>query len=151
MEASSSKTDSSIRDPVKVRVVLYNSSGQVVLGRTRDGDCKWGLPGGAVEPNDQGLMAAAQREVAEETGARGCHSWQVLYTDEARRTCVCAARVGLDSKLDSSQDPDQEFSEIRFFTPDQVAEMGNSAWDDAKDYIEIFFKNKTNWVSACKK
>ena len=121
----------------KVRVVLTDARGRVLLGRTQDGACNWGLPGGAIDPVDADVLAAAEREVAEETGARGCSEWRVAFFDQTRRTSVCAAVVGGDAiaSLDPSLDPDQEFSELRFFEAADVAAMATGIWDDAKEYV----------------
>ena len=83
----------------KVRVVLTDRRGRVLLGRTRDGACRWGLPGGGIEPEDYGnVLATAEREVAEETGARSCSQWRIAFVDEQRRTSVCAARPSSDRR-----------------------------------------------------
>ena len=130
-------SNDSFPQPLKVRVVLCDTLGHVMLGRTTDGDCKWGLPGGAIEPSDQDVLAAAKREVAEETGALDCTNWRVVYVDKARGTWVCAAQISPDAQIDPSQDPDQEFSDIRFFKPSQVQEMRGSVWEDARKYVSV--------------
>lgn len=132
--------------PWKVRVVLTNGSGRVLLGRTRDGACHWGLPGGSVDVEDADALAAAKRELAGETGARSCSRWRPALVDEVRRTSVFSATIASDGDdlngLDPSQDPDHEFSELRFFEAGDVAAMGGGdIWDDAQEYVALVMRH----------
>jgi NUDIX domain len=64
-------TRSAIPGHVTCGAVVINTAGKVLLIHHNALD-RWLLPGGHVDPSDPGLLAAALRELAEETGV----SWQ---------------------------------------------------------------------------
>jgi 8-oxo-dGTP pyrophosphatase MutT (NUDIX family) len=51
----------------RVRIVVFNEQGELLLLKTWLGANKWGLPGGGVERGEP-LESAAARELVEETG-----------------------------------------------------------------------------------
>jgi len=53
-----------------VQIVVLNDQGEVLAVSRKDDHKNFGLPGGKVDPEDKDIIAAAHREMMEETGLK---------------------------------------------------------------------------------
>lgn len=98
-------------------VALIQDGNEVLMGRRNDSG-KFTSPGGKVDKNETPWDALV-REVKEETGlvVTDYKMVDVILDDKA---LVYLYKVSVKGKIDLSQDPDKEFTEIRWVNPDQV-------------------------------
>lgn len=92
-------------------VRTYQSSLQVLLVRRVASDCyplHWELPGGSVDADDATMLAAAARELREETGLEATHFSAVALMSEAPDL---TGPEGEDLAKSFSVDPDDRDSE----------------------------------------
>ena len=120
----------------RVRVVAIDRAEMSVLLGFIAREGQWGLPGGAVEEGED-LLRAGWRELREETGLSGDRVKDIRkrFHDATRGQMVLEASVVRDevaAHIDPSQDPDNEFSELRFF---RVTELPEAIFEDARQYI----------------
>ena len=118
-------------------VTLFNETGRILLVQHIDKDI-WTLPGGIVEPGESPADAAV-REVWEETGLLveltsvfgvfGGMDLVVTYSNGDRVAFVVSVFRGtiVGGKMRSDDD---EISEIRFFSPDELVAVPHSRWMD---------------------
>ena len=111
----------------------------VLFGRRGD-DGVWGLPGGHFEPaTDGSVLDTARREVLEETGISSTAITHVraIGRDEATSQEVVELRVEsravADAQLNTTQDPDAEFTEVKFWALRECASL--HAYPDAKRIV----------------
>jgi 8-oxo-dGTP diphosphatase len=109
--------------------VLMDGQGRVLLVAndwSRQGQVRYTLPGGMVEPGET-VLEALKREVIEETGLRLRsieHLAYVIHIEDRRRverTVALAFRAAYEGLLHPN-DPDGHVVEARFFTPQEVTE-----------------------------
>ncbi len=87
---------------VRVRVLIRNNDGEVLLTRTWFGHQKWSLPGGGIRRNETPAEAAV-REVYEETGIRlaieDLHEMGTFpYPEEHRKYSIACFRVDMPKR-----------------------------------------------------
>lgn len=87
---------------VRVRVLICNEDGEMLLTRTWFGHQKWSLPGGGIKRNETPAEAAV-REVHEETGIRlameDLHELGTFpYPDEHRKYTIACYKVDMPKR-----------------------------------------------------
>jgi 8-oxo-dGTP diphosphatase len=101
-------------------VVLFDSDGRVLLVHQTYGGCRWGLPGGRLEPGESPQQAAV-REVAEEAGVDVALDHLVgVYSLRRRRHGLRFIFRGTIRSGVPHPGSDGEISEVAWFTVDDL-------------------------------
>jgi 8-oxo-dGTP pyrophosphatase MutT (NUDIX family) len=109
-------------------VVLFDPDGRVLLVHQTYGGCRWGLPGGRLEPGESPQQAAV-REVAEEAGLDVSLDHLVaVYSLRSRRHGLRFIFRGTIQSGVPHPGSDGEISEVAWFGVDDLpANITNSA------------------------
>ena len=131
------------RPLVGTSIIPLLSDGRIVLILRRD-DGLWGLPGGLVDW-DEGIAAAAKREVLEETGLTltGIDRLIGVYSQpdrDPRFHAICVTVVAQVEGTFQTDDPD-EVLEVKAFRVDELP-YDRLAHDHARQ-LEDYFAGKT--------
>jgi 8-oxo-dGTP diphosphatase len=103
-------------------VVLFDPDGRVLLVHQTYGGCRWGLPGGRLEPGESPQQAAV-REVAEEAGVDVTLDHLVaVYSLRSRRHGLRFIFRGTIRRGDPQPGSDGEISEVAWFEVDHLPE-----------------------------
>ncbi len=127
--------------PGAVAVVAQNEQGKLLLVRQeREGAGKalWEIPAGVREPGEKPL-AAAQRELAEETGLRA-RTWRflaVLYPTPGYSTE--RIYLFLAQGLEGAPLARSEIAEVGFFSPAEILRWAHRGLGDAKTLAALSF------------
>lgn len=98
------------------RVVVVNDAGQVLLIRHSYGSGKWMLPGGGLNRGEAPL-AAAMRELREETGCILLHPIELGVTEEMIHAASHHVHVIAGSTADTPIPDQREIIAAQFFAP----------------------------------
>ena len=109
-------------------VVLFDPDGRVLLVHQTYGGCRWGLPGGRLEPGESPQQAAV-REVAEEAGVAVSLDHLVgLYSLRSRRHGLRFIFRGTIESGVPHPGTDGEISEVAWFAVNDLpANITNTA------------------------
>ena len=120
---------------MRVRAILVSDSGSIALGRGFDSE-EFILPGGHAEEGEHSVDAIL-RELAEETGIIGPFDIEFIgkYCDQEIFLVMTQGEPVLSSMLD----PDKEFVELQWFTPDNLPVLE----EHSADVVYQFLKGKS--------
>lgn len=114
--------------PDFVHIIAFDSEGRVLVTRQYrhgSGDIHWEIPCGGVEPEDASPLAAARRELLEETGCAGERFVELptIYANPARQNNRVHAFLAFDVKkvAEPKFDPGERI-EFRFMEVESVME-----------------------------
>jgi 8-oxo-dGTP pyrophosphatase MutT (NUDIX family) len=127
-----------------VHAVALNRDGHVLLVhqyRHPVGAFTWELPGGMVEPGED-LLAAAQRELLEETGATAVR-WRHVgsaFPNPARQTNRVHAYLAEDTAVTQPPQPDaSEALESAFFAVPEIFELIRQGTFSQANHIALLY------------
>lgn len=101
----------------KAVVALIEHNGDILMGKRGDSG-KWTSPGGGVDPKETPWDAIV-REVKEETGLV-VTDYKMVDVTLDKHCLVYLYKVQVKGKIDFSNDPDQEFTEMAYVDPFKV-------------------------------
>ena len=112
-----------------INVIAITRDGQFVLVdqyRHALGETSYEIPAGVTEPSDESMVAAAQRELAEETGYGG-GEWRLLTTlspNPATHTNLtyCFLATGVEKLGEQHLDPTEDLR-VHLMTREEVFEL----------------------------
>ncbi len=115
--------------PEWVNIIAITQEGDYVLidqYRHGLGSTDYELPAGCVEPSDPSILAAAQRELREETGYGG-GEWRLLMSISANpatqnNLAHCFVATGVEPLAEQQLDPTEELR-VHLFTEAELREL----------------------------
>lgn len=115
--------------PDWINVIAITRDGRFVLVdqyRHALGETSYEIPAGVTEPSDESMVAAAQRELAEETGYGG-GEWRLLTTlspNPATHTNLtyCFLATGVEKLSEQHLDPTEDLR-VHLMTREEVLEL----------------------------
>lgn len=117
-----------------VAVAVVTSDRGVLLGRRRDGNPPWALPGGKAEAGETAADAAV-RETAEETGLTVGAAGEIgrRVHPATGRLIVYVAAVTAEG---SEARPGDELTEVRWASPEEADELtGGTIYEPVRKYL----------------
>ena len=141
--------------PEWVHVVAFARDERVLLVRQYRhpvGKFSWEFPGGGTDPGET-LLATAQRELREETGAVG-DAWEHLggyHSNPARQTNRVHGFATRNAQITGTTKFDEtEAIESRFFSVDEVIAMTRSGEFSNVMHISLFYRalDARGWLTV---
>lgn len=121
--------------------------GRFLMGKRRDNG-KWNMPGGHLEPGESPHTAGV-RELGEETGLHADLLHHLGTRDvKGGKVRVHAFRAEAVGEPRAEQDPDGEFSELRWMDPEAMpGEVMRNLHSDPDVVLELIGAHGSPWAS----